>query len=372
MKGEPIRVLHVLTGMNRAGAETMLMNLFRAVDQDRVQFDFAVSSTKRCDYDDEIEALGGRIIHYPRYRGINHLTYKKWWNDFFRTNPVYKIVHGHIGSTASIYLAIAKRFGCFTIAHSHNANFSSGPHGYAYRVYSYSTRYIADFFIGCSTEALVSRYGKKVAYDRRISCLLNNGIDVEKYRYSASVREEVCRELQIKEGTLVVGTVGRFTKQKNPLFMVEIIEKLKSLTDDFVFLWVGTGEMTPEVKCTIDRKGLTGNVNLLGVRKDVPRLLQAMNVFILPSLFEGLPVVGVEVQAAGVPMLCSENVSLEVKITDCISFLPIRSSGLWAERILNEKSFRRVEGAADDVIRAGYDIKTTAEWLTEFYESKVK
>ncbi len=356
--------------MNRAGAETMLMNLYRAIDRDRVQFDFAVSTSQRGDYDDEIESLGGRIIHYPKYTGKNHFTYKKWWSDFFTAHPEYRIVHGHIGSTASIYLKIAKKYGCYTIAHSHNASYAKGSHGILYRVYSYSTRYIADYFMGCSTEALVARYGKRIAANKEICCLLNNGIEADNYRYSETVRREVLKEFGFSEKSFIIGTVGRLTKQKNPFFIIEILEDLKKTTDDFVFLWAGTGELKKEVEAAIEAKGLQQHIMLLGVRDDIPRLLQTMYVFILPSLYEGLPVIGVEVQAAGVPMLCSETVSPEVKLSNCVSFLPIDTTKPWVEKILERKSFSRVPDAADDVKKAGYDVNTTSKWLMEFYESK--
>ena len=364
---KPIRILHVLTAMNRAGTETMLMNLYRAVDRDKIQFDFAVTTTEHCDYDDEIVTLGGKIIHYPLYTGKNHFTYKKWWVDFFQSRPEYKIVHGHIGSTASIYLKIAKQYGCYTIAHSHSTSGGFGIKKLLFDTYSFPTRYISDYFIGCSTEALVARYGKTVAGNRKISTVLPNGIDVAKYAFSESVRTQVCNELGIRNGTLVVGTAGRLIPPKNPLFILEILHALHKTFKNFVFLWAGTGEMKDEIDAKVKEYHLEDNVMLLGVREDVPRILQALNVFILPSKFEGLPVVGVEVQAAGVPMLCSDKVSPEVKMSKCVTFLPIDSTEPWVEGILREIEFRRIEDAPADVIKAGYDIKATSQWLTELY-----
>lgn len=366
---KPIRILHVLTAMNRAGTETMLMNLYRAIDRDKIQFDFAVTTTDHGDYDDEISSLGGQIIRYPRYTGKNHFTYKKWWSEFFQEHPEYRIVHGHIGSTASIYLKTAKKYGCYTIAHSHSTGGKWNVHDMLYRVYSYSTRFIADYFIGCSTEALISRYGKKIAEQHDKSCVLNNGIDVNIYLPSEKLRLEIIRELEIDTNTFVVGTVGRFTDAKNTFFIVDILERLKEREPDFRFIWAGTGELKVQIEDYIKQKNLQENILLLGVRNDIPRVLQAMNVFILPSKFEGLPVIGVEVQAAGVPMLCSDKVSPEVNMSKCVTFLPIDSTEPWVEGILNEKEFRRVPNASDDVIRAGYDIKATSQWLTDFYES---
>lgn len=362
-----IRVLQVLSGMHRAGAETMLMNLYRATDHNKLQFDFAVTVTKRCDYDDEIESLGGKIIHYPRYTGKNHFAYKKWWKNFFRAHPEYKIVHGHIGSTAAIYLRIAKRYGCFTIAHSHNTSSGSGLKGILYKVYSFPTRFIADFFIGCSQAALVARYGKKIANNKEKSMLLNNGIDVSKYASSEEIRKEVCEELNLSKEELIIGTVGRMTPQKNPIFIINILDQLNKTNTKFKFLWAGTGEMKGEIEDLIEKKNLQSNVMLLGVRDDIPRILQALNVFILPSLYEGLPVIGIEVQAAGVPMLCSDKVSTEVNISKCCKFISIDSVGPWVKAILNEKEYRRIESAPADVIRAGYDIHTTTKLLTSIY-----
>lgn len=366
---EPIRILHVLTAMNRAGTETMLMNLYRAVDRNIVQFDFAVTITEHCDYDDEIAELGGKIIRYPKYTGKNHFAYKKWWHDLYQAHPEYRIVHGHIGSTASIYLKIAKKYGRYTIAHSHSTSGGFGLHKILYKAYSYSTRYVADFFIGCSEAALVARYGKRVADNRKISTVLNNGIDVEKYTASSTIRTEVLHELGLDENTLVVGTVGRLTPQKNPLFILDILSVLREKEPGFRFIWAGTGEMKDEIEAGIIERGLQNNTLLLGVRNDIPRVLQAMNVFILPSKFEGLPVIGVEVQAAGVPMLCSDKVSPEVNMSKCVTFLPIDSTEPWVEGILKEKEYRRVTNASDDVIKAGYDIKATSQRLTDFYRS---
>lgn len=364
---KPIRILHVLTAMNRAGTETMLMNLYRAIDRDKIQFDFAVTTTEHCDYDDEITTLGGKIIRYPRYTGKNHFSYKKWWSVFFGEHPEYRIIHGHIGSTASIYLGIAKKYGRYTIAHSHSTGGKATVHDFMYQIYSHSTRYIADYFIGCSTEALISRYGSSVAADHTKSIVLNNGIDVDKYRYSEQIRDEVLSELGLGKNTFIVGTVGRFTEAKNTLFVVDILARLKEKEPGFLFLWAGTGELKEQVEKYIAEKKLQNKILLLGVRDDIPRILQVLNVFILPSKFEGLPVIGVETQAAGVPMLCSDKVSPEVNMSKCVTFLPIDSTEPWVEGILKERMFRRVADAPADVINAGYDIKATSQWLEGFY-----
>lgn len=366
-RNSPIRVLHVLTAMNRAGVETMLMNLYRKIDKNKIQFDFAVTVHENCDYNNEIISLGGKIIKYPKYIVTNHFSYKKWWNDFFNFHHEYKIVHGHIGSTASIYLKIAKKYGIYTIAHSHSAGSGFGIHSILYRAYSFSTRYIADYFIGCSKEALIARYGKKVAYDKSISTVLPNSIDVAKYAFSEDIRREVCDEFKINKENLVIGTVGRQTASKNPMFILKILYDLNKIMDNYIFLWIGVGDMKWEIEKRIREYKLEKKVMLLGVRDDVPRIIQALNLLILPSKYEGLPVIGVEAQAAGLPLLCSDKVSQEVKISECVSFLPINNTEPWIEGILKEKNFRRIKEAPNDVIKAGYDIEKTSLWLTDFY-----
>ena len=371
MKNKPIRILHVLTAMNRAGAETMLMNLYRAIDREIIQFDFAVTTTENADYDDEIMSLGGRIIHYPRYVGKNHFEYKRWWKSFFKDHPEYRIVHGHIGSTAAIYLKIAKKSGCYTIAHSHSVGNHKTLHSFLYGIYSYRTRYIADYFIGCSKEALVSRYGKKVLNDKNRSYILKNGVDVKKYKFNEKVCEEVKKELQTSDEYLVVGTVGRFTEAKNVFFIIDVLSALKDKNCSFKFLWAGTGELEADAKKYIKEKDLQEEVLLLGVRDDIHRILQVLNVFILPSKFEGLPVIGVEAQAAGVPMLCSDRVSPDIKISDSIEFLNIDSVDIWVESILKETKFRRNINATENLISHGYDINSSASWLMNFYQEVV-
>ncbi|MBR3739389.1 MAG: glycosyltransferase [Clostridia bacterium] len=360
-----------MTAMNRAGAETMLMNLLRMIDRNSVQFDFAVTAEGRCDYDEEILSLGGKIIHYPKYTGKNHLAYQKWWNVFFQAHPEYRIVHGHIGSTASIYLKIAKQYGRFTIAHSHSTGGKANIHDWLYKIMSFNTRYIADFFIGCSAEAIVSRYGKKIAAQTEKCCILKNGIDTEQYAFSEEKSRSVRNALGLGQDALVIGTAGRFSEAKNPFFMVDILAELKTRKPDFRFLWAGTGELKDKAEAYIASRDLQENILLLGVRDDIPALLQALNVFILPSRFEGLPVIGVEAQAAGVPFLCSDRVSRELNISKCVTFLPITEPRLWADSIMRESIFRRVPNALSDVVKAGYDVRETARWLTALYEKKV-
>ncbi len=366
----PIRVLHVLTAMHRAGTETLLMNYYRNIDRDKIQFDFAVSSVSECDYDKEIEELGGHIFHYPRYKITNHFAYKKWWKQFFKEHPEYKIAHGHIGSTAAIYLKIAKKNGCYTIAHSHSYMApDKSLKAMIYRIYSKPTRKIADYFFGCSKDALLDRYGMKVASDNTRSSVLPNAVDTEKFVFSEEIRQEARNEFGLSDSTLVVGTVGRLSVQKNPDGIIEIIKKLRDRAQDFKFLWIGRGELEEYIVSKIKAEGLEDYVIMTGVRNDVHRLYQAMDVFILPSIYEGLGNVLIEAQAAGLPSFCSDRVPLEAKVSNLCRHLSINDYEDWADAILHADKSNRAN-MYDIIAESGYDIKQNAQFLQEFYLSK--
>ena len=214
-KDFPIRILHVIGVLNRGGAETMIMNLYRSIDRTKVQFDFVENEGDEAAFDAEIRRLGGRIYHCPRYKGLNHFAYERWWNDFFKSHRgEYPIVHGHIGSTAAIYLSIAKKYGAFTIAHSHSAGLGSTM----YRIFAYPTRYIADHFFACSRAAGVSGYGKKVGNDISRCQMLNNAINAKKFVFCREARQQMRNDLHLSDNTVVIGHVGRFVEAKNHLF----------------------------------------------------------------------------------------------------------------------------------------------------------
>ena len=360
------RILHVVTKMDMAGTETLLMNYYKKIDRHKVQFDFAVSTEEECSYDSEIIQMGGKIFHYPLYKGINHFTYVKWWKEFFAAHPEYKIVHGHIGSTAAIYLNIAKKYGCFTIAHSHATWGERNLHAVIYRLYSYPTRYVADYFFGCSKLALIDRYGNGVASNPKIASVMPNAIDANKFVYNEQYRNEVRQEYNIKKDEYVIGTVGRFSPPKNPLFIVEIVSILARKGEIFKFLWLGQGEMEAEIKQKIEVLNLQNYFILAGVRKDIFRVLQAMDVFVFPSIWEGLGISCIEAQAAGLPTLCSDKIPEDANITNLFVSLPIDNAEKWADEILTHKITKRMN-CFESIKNAGYDIIESAKKIENFY-----
>lgn len=370
---EPIRVLHVIGIMNRGGAETMIMNLYRNIDRTKIQFDFVENEGKKAAFDDEIFALGGKIYHCPRYEGKNHFTYVRWWNNFFDSHKnEYRIVHGHIGSTAAIYLSIAKKRGLYCIAHSHNTNTMKNFSDIIYAMFAYPTRFVADHFFSCSKEAGISRYGAKIGNDERRCSVLPNAIDVNRFTFDVELRQRMRNSLGLNDTQLVVGNVSRFSKQKNHSFILNIFEKIHDISPHATLLLIGDGELRSQIEETIAKKGLQNSVILTGIKSDVWNYYQAMDVFLMPSFYEGLPVSMVEAQAAGIPCIVSTNVPRESAITDLVQFISLNDGiDIWRDCIIKSAQMPR-RNMFDKIRETGFDIKSTADWLKNYYIDVVR
>lgn len=224
---EKIRILHVLGGLNRGGAETMVMNVYRNIDRSKIQFDFIIHTTEKCDYEDEIKNLGGEIYRVPRYNGKNHIVYKNVWHKFFRLHSEYKIIHGHLRSTAAIYLNIAKKYKLKTIAHSHNTSSGSGVAAVIKNVMQIPIRYIADYLFACSDDAGKWLFGKNVINNKKYR-IIENSIDCDSYMYNDHLRNNMRKSLDLND-KYVIGHVGRFNIQKNHEFLLEVFLNCKKV-----------------------------------------------------------------------------------------------------------------------------------------------
>ncbi|MDC3416603.1 glycosyltransferase family 1 protein [Aquibacillus salsiterrae] len=368
---KPIRVLQVFAQMNRGGAETMIMNLYRNIDRSRIQFDFIVHTEDECDYDEEIKTLGGTIHRVPRYTGKNHFQYKKAWFDFFRFYPEYKIIHGHVRSTASIYLKVAKNYGLTTIAHSHSTSSGKGVTAITKNILQYPIRYTADYLFACSKSAGEWLYGKG-ASSKNNFYVLSNAIDAVKYIYDENIRLEKRKEFQI-ENKLVIGHVGRFSPPKNHTFLIDIFKTVHDKNENAVLLLVGDGEQRSLIETKVNELGLYDNVIFTGIREDIPELLQAIDIFLFPSIYEGLPVTLVEAQASGLPCVISDRITEEVAVTNSIRFISLEEKvEYWAETVLEISSSYKRDNNYLNIVESGYDIKSVTKWYAEFYGSKVK
>lgn len=367
---KPIRILQVIGKMDRAGAETMIMNLYRTIDRSKIQFDFMVHSSEKGDYDEEILALGGIIYHVPYFNGANYFEYTQKWKEFFRSHSEHKIVHGHIGSSAAIYLKIAKKFGKYTIAHSHALNSTIFSERIKYGIISYPTRYIADYFLACSLLAGKDRFGEKVIKGDYFS-VLKNAIQSDKFSYSEEIKQRKLQELGL-EGKFVIGHIGRLSLQKNHNFLIDIFKEVSQRESNAVLILIGVGPLENELKKKVLNLHLQEKVIFLGLRDDISELLQAMDVFVFPSLWEGLGVAVVEAQATGIPCVISDVIPEEVDINaNLVQMLSLdKPASAWADKISEVKISNR-HSKQLEVVESGYDIMSTANWLQDFYLKKV-
>ncbi len=380
--GEPIRILNVVGRMDRGGIETLIMNIYRNIDRDKVQFDFLAHYGKHnADYNEEIRALGGRIYEMPVIKTTEKAYYSRIFKyiaalkRFFKEHPEYHVVHGHMTNTASIYMPIARKYGnvgC-RIAHSHMAQTQKSVGKFTDVVTDILRKplkkYVTDQF-ACSEAAaawLFSRddiEGGKVRY-------VHNAVDTDIFRYDPVKRDNIRSSLGISLQQTVVGHVGRFYHPKNHEFIIEIFEEYKKLDPTSVLLLVGEGELMTSIREQVKEKDLESSVIFTGVRTDVADIMCAMDLFLMPSRYEGLPVVGVEAQANGLPCLFSDAVPDEVDLTGKCLFANLsKPSNQWAEDIsllLQKHAGSDRVATQQDIIDAGYDIKQVAKDMQAFY-----
>ena len=351
------RILQVVTYMGRGGIETMLMNHYRRIDRSKVQFDFLVHRDFRADFDDEIEALGGRIFRIPPMNPAS-ASYRKALSDFFRKHS-YRVVHCHLNYMSGVVLAAAKKAGVpVRIAHAHTASMNPGWKQYARQLCKYLIPSTATHLLACSTNAGKSVFGKHPF------SLMPNAIDTERFRFSEAVRQKMRKELDLG-GCFTVMHVGRLTYPKNHEFLLDAFACLLEKAPKAKLVLVGDGELREAVEQKAGQLP-AGSVLLLGTRNDIPQLLQAADVFAFPSHFEGLPVTMIEAQAAGLPCVMSNTVTDECIVTDLVTALPIDDPKAWAEEILKKRETPRTDRLAE-IQAAGYDITAAAEKLTRFY-----
>lgn len=351
------RILQVVTYMGRGGIETMLMNYYRRMDREKIQFDFLVHRDFRADFDDEIEALGGRIYRIPAMNPASG-TYRKALSDFFREHR-YRVVHCHLNYMSGVVLAAAKKAGVpVRISHAHTASMAPGWKQSVRRLCRHLIPLTATHRFACSTEAGSAIFGKQSF------SILANAIDAAAFTPDEKLRREVRTELALGDAFTVMH-VGRMVYAKNHEFLLDAFRELLVTDPGTKLVLVGDGERKGELEAKTAQLP-AGAVLMLGSRTDIPRLLQAADVFAFPSRFEGMPVTMIEAQAASLPCIKSSTVTDECIVTDLVMSLPIDDPKVWAEAILAAKGTPRTDRLAD-IQASGYDITAAAEKLTRFY-----
>lgn len=365
---EPLRVLQVVTTLNRGGLETMLMNHYRALDRSRVQFDFLVHREAPGAYEAEVLALGGRIHRVPALALRNLLRYRQAVDAFFAGHPEYRIVHAHLDAMSTLVLRSARRAAVpVRIAHAHSTSLK--------RDAKRAGRFLSRLFLNgactrrfaCSEAAGDWLFGLEVRRRGELT-VFRNAIDTPACAFSSGTRARLRRDLGIPEGARVLGHVGRFDHAKNQDFLLELLLALRRSEPEAVLLLAGDGPLRPAAERRAGELGLGDAVRFLGVRDDVPGLLQAMDHFLLPSRFEGLPVTAIEAQAAGLPCLLSDAITRDCDLTGNVRFRALAEGpSAWAEALVESGPPTRLPEAERRVAEAGYDVTANAAWLEAFY-----
>lgn len=374
-----IKILHITEKLQAAGIENFIMNTYRDIDRDKFSFDFLIMRDQKEFFDDEIKTLGGSKYTINRMKIKNTLMrivaeskdlYK------FLKEKNYDVIHIHsVTPLRVLFLSVAKLAGVKSrIYHSHSA-FIVDKEKLKLPVYELFRRlfpYVGTHFFACSEAAANWMYPKKILSSNDKIEVIYNGIDTEAYKFDVSSRNRIRKELKI-EDKFVLGNTGRFLEQKNQSFLINLLSKLDS---DTVLILIGEGALLNEVKRKTQQMNLSNRVFFLGVRDDVREILSAIDLYVMPSLYEGLPVSAVEAQCSGLPCLLSKNITEEIELTDSVSFLSLDTESSWIEKINELKiefsSFQKNRTEASvEVKNKGYDIKETITRLERIYEDSI-
>ena len=371
--GQPVRILHILGNTQLGGAESRIMDLYRHMDRSVVQFDFVVHSKEEGYFNEEIRKLGGRIFRVPRFRVLNYFSYCRAWKKLLQEHrdadgrSEFHMIQGHMTSTAAIYLPIARKCGIeTTIAHARSAGVDKGLKGILTRFLRCNLSKKADYLFTCSELAGISVFGKKAVEQGRTR-FLPNAIDCQKFAPDPLVREKIRRELGI-ENCYVIGHVGRFHYAKNHEYLLRVFAELvKRKTRDYVLLLLGEGSGMEDIRILSRELGIGDKVYFLGNKSNVNDYYQAMDYFVYPSRFEGMPGAIVEAQTAGLRCLMSDTICKEVIATELVTTRSIREDpGLWADEIEQHLQYQR-SSRVDEMKELGFDVHGQAVLMTDFY-----
>lgn len=356
-----IRILQVLTLMNKGGAETMVMNYYRALDKTKYQFDFLVHRSERGAYDDEIECMGGRIYRTCSIRPGHYIQYFRFLDRFFKEHAhEYVAIHAHIQENSGFVAKYATKYGiknCLCTSHIADLGID---YKYPFRLFGkmfvkYITKRLA-----CGEDAGFFLYGK-----RKFE-VFPNAIQVERFLYNSIVAEQFKKERKW-EDKLIIGNVARLNPQKNHSFIIDIFKEVHNIEPNAILVLVGEGDLRNKIEMKVFNLGLSGCVYFEGVQSDVPKYLSTFDLLLFPSLYEGLPVSIIEAQTAGLKCFLSDTIDKTVDISGNITFLPLSLSPKeWAVKLLESLPYTK-RNMCEQIKHAGYDVHENITKLLNFY-----
>lgn len=365
-----IRILHVIGAMNRAGAETLVMNIYRKIDRTRFQFDFLVHTKEKCDYDDEILTLGGKIYRISPFNGVNIISYKKELNKHFSEHPEHNIIHNHMTSTAYVVSKQAHKFHRYSIIHTHSKNFYKGIQHLAFSIAAFPLRFVGDYFLACSTEAAVNTFGAGIL-DKDTYTTLHNAIDLSSF-YCTNKEHITLKENYGLKNCPVFGHVGRFVPEKNHDFLIESFFYIKKSLPNAILLLAGKGSLEDKIKEKVQELGIDDSVYFIGVSDKIDQFLKLIDVFIFPSINEGLGLAAIEAQAAGATCVLSKGLPDLALIVSSIKISLSLGPQKWAEVSLyayNRSLINDRKKSISAIAEKGFDILDVRNQLLTIYKN---
>lgn len=366
MDNQPIRILHWGLLNSRGGIESFIMNLYRNIDRNKVQFDFLEDhNLGEFIYEDEIEQMGGRVFRVLYSKKENYEKSKNCLIDFLKEHPEIVGIHVHANFFYASLLKDAKKAGLpIRILHSHNSSQDENE-GVKKKIRNFIVKrdinkYPSDYFT-CSDLAT------KYMFPKKESIWIKNGIDVDKFDYDVEIRNKIRADIGIKDET-VIGFVGNLREQKNPFFVIDIFEKYYHSNNKSKLIIIGEGKFEDKLKLYVKEKQLENNVLFIGMVSNVNEYYQAMDAFLLPSLYEGLPVVLVEAQTSGLPCFVADNITRQIKVTDNIKYISIDDKPEeWAKIIQGTLDTFKRQSNKKEVCNAGFYMKDVAKQVENYY-----
>jgi len=361
---EPIRVLHVVRKLEQGGIQNFLMNVYRNINRGEIQFDFLVSD--KGVFEDEIEKMGGKIYQIPYITDIGKKKYQKKLREFLQGHEEYKIIHSHLNQISNVVLEVAREVNIpIRIAHAHTMNNTNNFIIKAYKkILQRKICSNATHLFACSKEA--AKWMFKRNSEKAI--VIHNGIEIEKFVFSEQKRSEIRKQYNIDEDATVIGHIGRFSKVKNQEFLLEVFYEYKKINPHSLLFLVGDGETKEEIMKKANEMNIIDGVKFVGNKEDVQNYYSAFDIFVFPSLFEGLGIALIEAQTNGLKCIASDTIPKEVNVTKNVKFMSLNKSPKeWANSI-------KIEDRKNINLKfmKNYDIKHVSKELEKFYTKSIE
>ncbi len=359
-----IKVLNVVGTITKGGTEKVIENIYGNIDSTKITAYIAYHEYGNGYKGDEC-LIGFEKYKVPPYYMLNAISYRNWWKDFLKKHH-FDIIHVHYLDSAFLYLDLFQKDGAKTILHSHNTRRNPPTIGFYISIFnSFWARSKTDYAFACSKQAAVDFLGKKLANSSK-TYIIKNGCNLSRFNYTPATREHKRKELNIAN-KLVLGNIGRFSYQKNHDFLIKVFYELHKKVPASTLLLIGDGEGQQDIKKLVCQLNLNSSVLFLGIRDDIPDLLNAMDIFVFPSHYEGLGIVLIEAQATGLKIFASDTIQSEADMgMGLLQKLSLQKKPRqWADKIIEGKEYIREDGSAT-VKENGYDIKDVSKWIENF------